>query len=645
MLAITTMKLVTIVGMMPHLDEVVQVCGESGLFHPEDALTFFSDTKGFSAVREENPYSEPLAQLKAAIQQAGGQAERTWPADLSESDLLLYIQHFRERAAASSDRITTLLQKSETLARDIEQFEHLKGLDVELSSLQSCRNIKIRFGRLPAESYEKLDLYSDDPYVLFFPGGREKNYYWGMYFAPLEFAADVDRIFSGLYFERVRLPAATGTVEETLERLRRELLETTHALEEARTQQATDWESEKKACLSVYTSIHRKEYLFGLRRYAARYHEEFIMTGWVPADDQKRFEALLRPIESVSATFEKAQADTRHTPPVKLKNPRIFRPFEFLVDMYGMPRYGEIDPTGFVAITYVLLFGVMFGDLGQGILVSIVGYLMWKLKKLDIGRILIPCGISSACFGLVYGSVFGFEHVLDPLYKALFGWEEKPIEVMQSSTATTILLVSVAVGILLIVVSMLLNVYSAIRQKNWEAALFSPSGLAGMVFYLSLILGCVAQFLLGVPVMNPAYILLLIVLPLILMFLREPLGKLVARDPDWKPEDSIGDFILQNFFELFETMLSYLSNTMSFLRVGAFVLVHAGMMMAVFALADLFGPFGYTVTAVIGNGLVMVMEATLVAIQVMRLEFYEMFSRYYIGDGQIFTPLSAEADS
>ena len=145
--------------------------------------------------------------------------------------------------------------------------------------------------------------------------------------------------------------------------------------------------------------------------------------------------------------------------------------------------------------------------------------------------------------------------------------------------------------------------------------------------------------------MNTAYILLLIVLPLILMFLREPLGKLVARDPDWKPEDSIGDFILQNFFELFETLLSYLSNTMSFLRVGAFVLVHAGMMMAVFALADLFGPFGYTVTVVIGNGLVMVMEATLVAIQVMRLEFYEMFSRYYIGDGQVFTPLSAEADS
>ena len=78
---------------------------------------------------------------------------------------------------------------------------------------------------------------------------------------------------------------------------------------------------------------------------------------------------------------------------------------------------------------------------------------------------------------------------------------------------------------------------------------------------------------------------------------------------------------------------------MSFLRVGAFVLVHAGMMMAVFALANIFGTFGYTVTVILGNGLVMVMEALLVAIQVMRLQFYEMFSRYYIGEGRSFEPV------
>ena len=114
-------------------------------------------------------------------------------------------------------------------------------------------------------------------------------------------------------------------------------------------------------------------------------------------------------------TFEDAEEELSHSPPVALKNRKVFKPFEFFVDMYGLPAYDEVDPTPFVAITYVLLFGIMFGDLGQGLCVSIVGWLMWKWKKMKLGKALIPCGISSAIFGTLFGSVFGFEHALDPL--------------------------------------------------------------------------------------------------------------------------------------------------------------------------------------------------------------------------------------
>ena len=310
--------------------------------------------------------------------------------------------------------------------------------------------------------------------------------------------------------------------------------------------------------------------------------------------------------------------------------------------MYGLPRYSEIDPTAFVAITYTLLFGVMFGDLGQGLLVALIGWLMWKLKKMPIGKILLPCGISSAFFGLVYGSVFGFEHALDPLYHTLFGLEEKPIEVMNSSWAMRIILASVVIGLVLIVLAMCLNIFSSLRRRDYESGVFGPNGIVGLVFYSSLVFGFGAQLLLNVKIVTLPYVLTLIVLPLILMFLREPLGKLMAREPDWKPE-SWGGFIVQNFFEMFELMLSYLSNTMSFLRVGAFVLIHAGMMMAVFTLAELAGGIAYVVIVIFGNALVMCMEALLVAIQVLRLEFYEMFSRYYNGDGRAFKPLDAAA--
>ena len=310
--------------------------------------------------------------------------------------------------------------------------------------------------------------------------------------------------------------------------------------------------------------------------------------------------------------------------------------------MYGLPRYSEIDPTAFVAVTYTLLFGVMFGDLGQGLLVALIGWLMWKLKKMPIGKILLPCGISSAFFGLVYGSVFGFEHALDPLYHTLFGLEEKPIEVMNSSWAMRIILASVVIGLVLIVLAMCLNIFSSLRRRDYESGVFGPNGIVGLVFYSSLVFGFGAQLLLNVKIVTLPYVLTLIVLPLILMFLREPLGKLMAREPDWKPE-SWGGFIVQNFFEMFELMLSYLSNTMSFLRVGAFVLIHAGMMMAVFTLAELAGGIAYVVIVIFGNALVMCMEALLVAIQVLRLEFYEMFSRYYNGDGRAFKPLDATA--
>lgn len=305
----------------------------------------------------------------------------------------------------------------------------------------------------------------------------------------------------------------------------------------------------------------------------------------------------------------------------------------------GLPRYSEVDPTPFVAVTYIILFGIMFADVGQGLVVALIGWLLWRFKRMAVGRVLVPCGFSSAVFGCVFGSVFGFEHVLDPLYHALFGLEEKPIEVMQSSTTIMILGCSVAIGVVIIAISMMLNIYVCLRQKDYENGLFGPNGVAGLVFYLSVVLGLVCQLLLSLPVMNAAYILLLLVLPLLLMFLREPLGKLLARDPDWKPE-RMGEFIIQNFFELFEQLLSYLSNTMSFLRVAAFVLVHAGMMMAVFAIGGMFQTVGYTVAVIVGNALVMGMECVLVVIQIMRLEFYEMFSRYYNGDGKPFRPLA-----
>ena len=574
---------------------------------------------------------------------AGGKPWLTdMPAALPEKEWRDYVDRFTDRVSELAKKRSDLASRAESLNKDIEQFEHLRGLDIDLESILSCETIKVRFGRLPKESFEKLKSYNDNPYVLFFPGTSDQEYYWGVYFSPLDFAADVDRIFSSLYFERMRIPYANGKPEEVIAHLKEEQSETQKALDAVREEISSYWSGEQAVCQQVYTLLHQKSYFFDVRRFAARYKDKFILAGWIPKQEEKALSAALDAVDGIEYSFERPDEDAHHTPPVKLRNLSIFRPFEFFVDMYGLPRYTEVDPTPFVAITYTILFGIMFADLGQGLLVAAVGWLLWKFKRMAIGRILIPCGFSSAAFGTVFGSVFGFEHVLDPLYHALFGLEEKPIEVMNSDTTMLIIVASVILGLILIAISMIINIYSSLKRRDFENGVFGSNGLAGFVFYVSLVVGLGGQLLLDIPLLTAPYIIFLIALPLLLIFLREPLGKLMNHEQDWMPKKK-GEFFVQNFFELFEILLSYLSNTMSFLRVGAFVLVHAGMMMAVFAIGDMFGPFGNTVAIVVGNALVIGMEAVLVAIQTMRLEFYEMFSRYYIGDGRAFRPLSANS--
>ena len=306
-----------------------------------------------------------------------------------------------------------------------------------------------------------------------------------------------------------------------------------------------------------------------------------------------------------------------------------------------MPCHNVVDPTALVAFTYTLLFGIMFGDVGQGFIVALVGALMYKFKKMEIGRILVPCGIMGMVFGFLYGSVFGFEELLTPIHQKLFGTPGKLIEVMKPESINLIIYGSVAIGIVTIALAMIVNIVSSLKRRDYESAFFGANGVAGFVFYISLVAGLVCQMLLGIEVMNIAYIICLIVIPLILMFLREPLGKLCKKKKNWQP-GSWGEYCTQSFFELFEMCLSYVTNTMSFLRVGAYILVHAGMMLVVFTLAEMVGGVvGYTIILIIGNGIVMALEALLVAIQVLRLDYYEIFSRFYIGEGRPFVPVVA----
>ena len=642
-MAVLKMKVVSIIGRMADLDGVTAVCGDSCCFHPDNSLSFYSDTEKFSPITDENPYAEPLQRLTEAISGARKQT------DLLPRDALSklhydkeewgdYVSRFCKEFESLQNERAAAQAEVQNCTRDIEETSHFTGLDLDLDAIHDCAYIKFRFGRLPKDSYEKLNHYHDNPYVMFFPCTSDDIQYWGVYFTPVENAAEVDRIFSSLYFERVRLSELHSTPEHMVEDLQEKKKQAQEKIKSVDNRIEELWKKERKELQRVYSFLNRQSVYFSIRRYAARYNDNFILTGWIPAKREKSFCAALDNLEGVDYTLENAENELEHSPPVQLENKKPVRAFEFFVNMFGLPQYDELDPTPFVAITYVLLFGIMFGDVGQGICVSIVGALMWKFKQMALGKALIPCGISSAVFGLVYGSVFGYEHVLDPMYSALFGLSEKPIEVMEANTTIEIILAAVCIGIFLVLCAILINIICSLKRRKWESALFGPNGIAGFLFYGGIVVGFGGQLAFGWQIVTPVYIVLFIVLPLLVMMFAGVLGALVERKPDWKPE-SWGGYIVENFFELFEVLLGYASNTISFLRVGAFVLVHAGMMTMVFTLANMTSGIGYLLIVVLGNIIVMGMEGLLVGIQVMRLEFYEMFSRFFEGGGRSFSPI------
>lgn len=645
-MAVSAVRIASIIGVINELDDVINLCGKTGYFHPEDALSFYSNTRDFIPFTDENPYSAPLQSLKEVVSSAElelSMVENT-NSSHSQEELIHYANSFSNEMESLIDQRLALDQALDNDAKSIVEISHFLGLNLDLKKIFACKYIKVRFGRLPRESYDKLDAYQENPYVLFFQCTSDRTHYWGVYFAPIEYVAEVDRIFSSLYFERLRISAVDSTPEERLDVLHEQIAEHQKQRGQVIEKIQALWRKRKEECLTVYTRLEELHTYYEIRRHAARYHNSFILTGWVPADCEQDFANRLNQIDGIQYAIEDAKEAYKHEPPVKLKNRKPFKPFEFFVDMYGLPKYDEVDPTPFVAITYILLFGIMFGDVGQGLVLSIVGYLMWRLKKMKLGKALIPCGISSAFFGLVFGSVFGFEEALNPLYKLLFNLDEKPIDVLAPNTTIMILCAALGIGVALVMVAMLINIYSCIKRKRLGAALFGANGLCGLVFYASLVIGGVGMLLFGWSI-NVFYVLVLLVLPLILILLREPLGKLVDRDPNWKPE-KWGEYFVQNIFELiFETVLSYLTNTLSFLRVGAFVLVHAGMMMMVFILAELVGGVGYVIIAIFGNIFVMGIEGLLVGIQTLRLEFYEMFSRFYEGGGHPFEPVTVKKES
>jgi V/A-type H+-transporting ATPase subunit I len=325
-------------------------------------------------------------------------------------------------------------------------------------------------------------------------------------------------------------------------------------------------------------------------------------------------------------------------PPTVLRNNWFAKPFELFIDMYGLPHYNEFDPTFFVAVTYCLLFGIMFGDLGQGLVLVLGGAYLWKKKKMVLAAVAMRIGFFSMFFGLIYGSFFGDEEILNGLYIDVLGLEGKLIDVMSPDATMVLLGAAVGLGAVLILMSIGINIVLNLKRKKVGEALFTQNGVAGFIFYGSAIVMVTMEMIFKIKVLNLITEIIFFGIPLVIILFRIPLKNLITK-VQITPHEGWGGYILESVFELLEVILSFVSNTMSFLRVGGFVLSHAGMMVVVMTLRTMSGSglAGFAVL-VIGNIFVIGLEGLIVGIQTLRLQYYEMFSRYFEGGGKKYIP-------
>ena len=203
-------------------------------------------------------------------------------------------------------------------------------------------------------------------------------------------------------------------------------------------------------------------------------------------------------------------------------------------------------------------------------------------------------------------------------------------------TMNTAFVVAIAFGMFLILTTMVLHIINAVRRKDAENIFFDTNGIAGFVFY-GAIVAVVFLFMTGHAIPAAGVLVVMFLIPLILIGFKEPLGKLVEKKADAMPKEK-GMFIVQGIFELFEVILSYFSNTLSFVRIGAFAVSHAAMMEVVLMLAGAENGSPNWIVIILGNLFVCAMEGLIVGIQVLRLEYYELFSRFYRGSGRAFEP-------
>ncbi len=571
------------------------------------------------------------------------------PADLDPAKDIYRLEDSLERIRQTVGPAVQRLQEGKDrlaiLKRRQENLQYLLPTGIDLQALTQLQLTHLVPGLVPTENLAKLEEALAHMHHALIPAtsvGEQTV----ILAASLDRDRDaLDQALKGAFFEIMELPReASGTVEEALTSLRSQIADLQDSL--AGLQAQCDHLKEElgpelgrlRNRIDLTRTLLKARVLFGKVDHA------YLISGWIPAGLVDKLKEDLAAELGDRALVEVLSPET--VPgiregtlkiPILFNNPFLIRPFERLTRAYGTPGYGEVEPTAFLAMGFLMMFGLMFGDLGQGAVLVGLGYLILRrfLRYTDYGIILMECGVSSMVFGLLYGSFFGIEGLLPVLWFS-------PLK-----NINYFMKISLLLGVGFISLGLILSFINAVRLK--KGRLPAAKLLAALFYWILAALG-LRYLITGALVWDywVSVVVGVVSLVLIGLFIVQ---RLRAEPEKARPRgEGLGMQLLEGAIEVVDGTVRYVANTISFIRIAAFALAHAGLFIAVFSLAETLGRMQgggilYWLTVVLGNVVIILLEGLVISIQTVRLEYYEFLSKFFHGGGEQFTPLERKAIS
>ena len=535
-----------------------------------------------------------------------------------------------------------LIHRQKELAATCERVSCYRGLEIPLDGLDQFWFLHFVTGSLPAQNLESLGKEVGDNVALL-PLAQQKGQQSLFAITTRQGRPALERALQQAGFQREMLPVVEGaTVDRLSEEGEREQKQLAAELEQLNGRLKTIADGFALPLAEIEGFVDMECRLLDASQKFPRTGAAVLIVGWVPTRDVAVLEQRMGEITGGRYAIQTALPDdsTEEQIPVLLRHSRLLRPFEMLVSTYGLPNYRELEPTLFVALSYLVMFGMMFGDAGHGVVLAVCGLIALLIgrseKVRDVGLLLLFGGSSSIIFGVVYGSYFGIE-----VFKKYALWHD-PLE----GDPMRLMYGAIGIGIAMISLGLILNVINRFRRGDVIGAILDKFGLVGLLFYwgtLVLLMNRAAiqsQGLMGVSVV------LFLVVPIVGWSLKEPIEHFLSHATGERNEATGGlaGAIIESCVGAFEAVLSYLANTISFVRLAAYAMSHAALLFAAFMLAaevrnfPVGGSLWSLLVIILGNLIAIVLEGVIASVQALRLEYYEFFGKFFSGSGQPFEP-------